>query len=121
MRILLVTVLAAVLWSGKALSLKCYSCSTHSNSSYCMIPTVCSELDKYCKTTVGTSETGSSSTAHVSKTCAAECTETNHHGVSTSCCQRDFCNRNGAARTWLGIVELAIVVPLASAILWVGP
>nr|XP_028594378.1 lymphocyte antigen 6E-like [Podarcis muralis] len=103
-----------------ALSLKCYSCATHSNSSHCMIPTVCSELDKYCKTTVAPSETGSSSTAHVSKTCAAECTEINHHGVSTSCCQRDFCNRNGAARTWLGNVELAIVVPLASAILWVG-
>uniref|UniRef100_A0A670I9D7 Snake toxin/toxin-like domain-containing protein n=1 Tax=Podarcis muralis TaxID=64176 RepID=A0A670I9D7_PODMU len=63
MRILLVTVLAAVLWSGKALSLKCYSCATHSNSSHCMIPTVCSELDKYCKTTVAPSETGKSSHA----------------------------------------------------------
>nr|XP_020667476.1 lymphocyte antigen 6E-like isoform X1 [Pogona vitticeps] len=98
-----------------ASSLKCYTCTAQSSNDRCMTPTACSAADKYCMTIVGALEIGSPGAVRLSKLCMPECTETNTHGISTSCCQSDFCNSNGAAGERLSNVMLlaGIVGPLA--------
>ncbi|CAM4581953.1 unnamed protein product, partial [Lepidochelys kempii] len=82
-------------------SLKCYTCIAQSSNDQCMIPTDCTDGDKYCATIIGTDKSSSSGAVRITKLCLPMCTAASQHAglgdVSTSCCQRDYCNRSGAA------------------------
>ncbi|CAM4493456.1 unnamed protein product [Lepidochelys olivacea] len=107
-------------------SLKCYTCIAQSSNDQCMIPTDCTDGDKYCATIIGTDKSSSSGAVRITKLCLPMCTAASQHAglgdVSTSCCQRDYCNRSGAAslRISYATLEVGILASFVCLLVWSG-
>ncbi|XP_067386189.1 lymphocyte antigen 6E-like [Emydura macquarii macquarii] len=97
-----------------ARSLKCYTCTTQPSNDQCMIPTDCADADKYCATVIEMKKDSSSGVMRITKLCLPMCSATSQQaglGSSvTSCCQRDYCNRNRAAGVTLSYMTLGVGV-----------
>ncbi|CAM4584812.1 unnamed protein product [Lepidochelys kempii] len=126
MRTCLTILLAVVLCAEQAHSLKCYTCIAQSSNDQCMIPTDCTDGDKYCATIIGTDKSSSSGAVRITKLCLPMCTAASQHAglgdVSTSCCQRDYCNRSGAAslRISYATLEVGILASFVCLLVWSG-
>ncbi|KAG6923386.1 lymphocyte antigen 6 complex, locus E [Chelydra serpentina] len=91
-----------------------------------MIPTNCADADKYSATVIGTDKASSSGAMRITKLCLPMCTATSQHAglgnTSTSCCQRDYCNRSGAAgvRIVSAMLGVGIWASFVCLLVWTG-
>ncbi|XP_072266639.1 lymphocyte antigen 6E-like [Pyxicephalus adspersus] len=84
-----------------ASSLQCYTCTSQSSNTNCMVPTNCSASDTSCMTSVVAGGIGGFTMSTITKTCEAICKESGlNAGIvssKVSCCSTNLCNTSGAS------------------------
>uniref|UniRef100_A0A8C8RFX3 UPAR/Ly6 domain-containing protein n=1 Tax=Pelusios castaneus TaxID=367368 RepID=A0A8C8RFX3_9SAUR len=109
MRTCLTLLLAAVLCTEQARSLKCYTCTEQASNAQCLIPTDCA--DKYCLTTYASGGIGTKGGQRITKKCSPVCPTTNLNmgvaAISTTCCEHSLCNISGASSVKTSSVVMA--------------
>ncbi|XP_069077322.1 lymphocyte antigen 6E-like [Pleurodeles waltl] len=109
--LLLVAVLA-----GTGYSLRCFSCTTTSES--CSAVVNCQQSEEFCVSNVTTSGNNRMVTKHCSTTCGCNNGATNQ--LLFHCCKEDFCNDSGASSVKTNYAMLSVAVGVSAFLLRAG-
>uniref|UniRef100_A0A7M4G012 UPAR/Ly6 domain-containing protein n=1 Tax=Crocodylus porosus TaxID=8502 RepID=A0A7M4G012_CROPO len=80
----------------------------------CMASKACAQHEKYCMTTFVSGGLGNEKSFHITKKCAADCSQTNVNlgvtAISTNCCATWLCNVSGASSVKTSFAVMAFGV-----------